>query len=188
MGIHIFSSLFILCSHVFILLFCSGCLSMHIIRLLRNESWLWSSKVNILRHLYYIISVTCTFCTNSLQRIWMWTNVREKQIIAGAYINIKECAATLVVRRFSVTLYKNMSKEWEKDGFKWECTVIVFNATFNKSSDTYRAGQSHQWRKSEYLEKTTDLRQVIDKLYNIILYPVYLIMNGIRTHNVSVWW
>jgi len=29
----------------------------------------------------------------------------------------------------------------------------------------YRGGQFHWWRKPEYLEKTTDLSQVTDKLY-----------------------
>ena len=101
--------------------------------------------------------------------IWQHIFIRSSSICSVLYFKLNGIVhQTLFCERTSSIL-----KAWFG---LWRLTSL---STIFQS---YRGSRFYWWRKPEYPEKTTDLPQVTDKLYLIMLYR----MSGIRTHIVYI--
>ena len=75
------------------------------------------------------------------------------------------------------------SKKKRKNPHRFGFGYFLCLTPLSSVSVLYRGGQFYWWRKSEDPVKTTDLSQVTDKLYHLMLFRVHL---GVQTQKCTI--
>ena len=123
---------------------------------------LWTESTLVICHIWKIYTKKSLY--HSIENSWNHLNNWKKSSLlytnwmVHTVIQHSNCMS-------SYTTVDSIKHEWIVD---W---LVLWSLTsLSTIFQVYRGCHFHWWRKPEYQEKTTDLPQVIDKLYQIMLY------------------
>ena len=105
-------------------------------------------------------------------------SILQTEYASGKLLNMKFIPLTRISEEKKHPIFNKCNGQYLNYGVM----VMVFNATYNNISvllveETGIPRENHR--------STFFVPQITDKLYHIMLYRVYLAMDGVRTHNFS---
>ena len=103
------------------------------------------------------------------------------QFFCGHFTTVSGDSLVTYFREYQLSLILSNHQHWVIYGLGLWC-LMPLSTIFQ----LYRGSQFYWWRKPECSEKTTELPQVTDKLYHIMLYWVHLAWVGFELTNLVV--
>ena len=89
------------------------------------------------------------------------------------------CYQQLLQHLFSIRLKQKRSRGQTRTPTNTMRNIIIRKVPISIAiTELHRGGQFYWWMKPKYLVKTTDLSQVTDKLYHVMLNGIHLFLSG----------